>query len=112
MVDTPKVVFTKTLDRSKWDNTSIAKGELSEEIKKLKNQIGKDIIVYGGAGFVSSLIKEDLIDEYHLFVNPAVIGSGMTIFKDINGKRNLKLVKSIPFVCGIVLLHYEPKINN
>lgn len=108
MVDTPKVVFTKTLDKSKWENTSIAKGELGEEIKKLKNQGGKDIIVYGGAGFVSSLIKAGLIDEYHLFVNPAVIGSGMTIFKYINGKRNLKLVKSIPFDCGIVLLHYEP----
>lgn len=112
MVDTPKVVFTKTLDKPKWENTTLAKGKLSEEVKKLKNQNGKDIIVYGGAGFVSSLIKEDLIDEYHLFVNPAVIGSGMTIFNGIKDKRSLKLTKSIPFDCGIVLLHYVPKSNN
>src|SRR2546423_8468881 len=67
MVDTPKVVFTKTLDRSTWNNTSLAKGNLAEEIASLKNQSqslsgGKDIIVYGGADFVSSLIKEGLID--------------------------------------------------
>ncbi len=112
MVDKPKVVFSKTLKESKWDNTVIAGGELKEEIAKLKNQDGKDIIVYGGAGFVSSLIKEGLIDEYHLFVNPAVIGMGLTIFGNVNSKRNLKLVKSVPLDCGIVLLHYEPKSSN
>jgi len=60
MVDTPKVVFTKTLDKSTWNNTILAKGDLAEEIANLKNQDGKDIIVYGGAGFVSSLINEGL----------------------------------------------------
>ncbi|HEY6626688.1 MAG TPA: dihydrofolate reductase family protein [Ignavibacteriaceae bacterium] len=63
MVDYPKVVFTKTLNKSEWKNTTLAKGNLSEEVNSLKNQSGKDIIVYGGAGFVSSLIKENLIDE-------------------------------------------------
>lgn len=108
MVDTPKVVFTKTLTKSNWENTSIAKGDLRDEVKKIKNQNGKDIIVYGGASFVSSLIKAGLIDEYHLFVNPAAISSGLTIFNGVNGKLNLRLVKSIPFDHGIVLLHYEP----
>src|SRR6185503_3841495 len=65
--DTPKVVFTKTLDKSKWDNTVLAKGDLFDEITTLKKRDGKDIIVYGGAGFVSSLIKEGLIDEFNLF---------------------------------------------
>jgi len=77
MVDYPKVVFTKTLNKSEWKNTTLAKGNLSEEVNSLKNQSGKDIIVYGGAGFVSSLIKENLIDEYYLFINPTVIGKGM-----------------------------------
>jgi len=109
MVDTLKVVFTKTLEKSEWENTVIAKGNLADEIKKLKSQQGKDIIVYGGAEFDSSLIKEKLIDELHLFMNPAVIGNGLTIFKNISDKQNLQLIKATPFDCGIVVLHYQPK---
>ena len=107
--DTPKVVFTKTLDRSAWDNTILAKGDLVDEITTLKNQDGHDIIAYGGATFVSALIKHGLIDEYHLFVNPAAIGNGLPIFKELDGKQNLTLKKSEAFACGIVLLCYEPK---
>lgn len=109
MIETPKVVFTKTLNKSKWVNTDIATGDLTGEINKLKRQERKDIIVYGGASFDSSLIKAGLIDEFHLFVNPAAIGKGMTIFKDLNEIQKLILVKSLAFDCGIVLLHYEPK---
>jgi dihydrofolate reductase len=109
MIETPKVVFTKTLNKSEWVNTDIATGDLTDEINKLKRQNGKDIIVYGGASFDSSLIKAGLIDEFHLFVNPAAIGNGMTIFKDLNGMQKFTLVKSIAFDCGIVLLHYEGK---
>lgn len=104
--ETPKVVFTKTLEKSEWNNTVLAKGDLADEIKKLKLQEGRDIIAYGGAAFVSSLIREGLIDEYHLFINPAAIGNGLTIFKDLDAKRDLKLVKSKAFDCGIALLHY------
>ena len=109
MIETPKVVFTKTLQKSQWVNTDIATGDLTEEIMKLKTQNGKDIIVYGGASLDSSLIKEGLIDDFHLFINPAAIGKGMTIFKDLNNIQKFILVKSIAFDCGIVLLHYEPK---
>jgi len=113
MIDKPKVVFTKTLDTSPWENTVLAKDELADEIKKLKSQSqslsgGKDIIVYGGATFVSSLIRAGLIDEFHLFVNPAIIGTGLSIFKDIDAKQKLKLLRSISFECGIVLLNYAP----
>jgi dihydrofolate reductase len=107
MIDKPKIVFTKTLDKSEWENTTLAKGEFADQIKKLKSQPGKDIIVYGGAGFDSSLIKEKLVDELHLFVNPAVIGKGLPIFKTISAKQSFKLIRSTPFDCGIVLLHYE-----
>ena len=106
MVDKPKVVFTKTLEKSSWENTRLAKGQLADEIKNVKKESGKDIIVYGGAGFVSSLIRENLIDEFHLFVNPAILGRGLTIFKSVEEKQNLKLVQSISFSCGIVLLNY------
>lgn len=107
--DTPKVVFTKTLDKSEWDNTVLAKGDLVDEITNLKKQDGKDIIAYGGATFVSALIKHRLIDEFHLFINPTAIGNGMTIFKELDSKQDLTLVKSISFDCGIVVLNYEPK---
>jgi dihydrofolate reductase len=110
MIEIPKVVFTKTLNKSEWVNTDIATGDLTDEINKLKRQNGKDIIVYGGASFDSSLIKAGLIDEFYLFVNPAAIGNGMTIFKDLNEMLKFTLAKSIPFDCGVVLLHYEAKI--
>jgi dihydrofolate reductase len=106
--ETPKVVFTQTLVESEWDNTVLATGDLVEEINQLKNQEGPDIIAYGGATFVSNLIKHGLIDEYHLFVNPAAIGSGMPIFQNLDSTQKLTLVKAVPFACGIVVLHYEP----
>jgi dihydrofolate reductase len=109
MIETPKVVFSKTLNISKWVNTEIATGDLTDEINKIKRQEGKDIIVYGGASFYSSLIKAAVIDEFHLFINPAAIGNGMTIFKDLNGMQKFTLVKSIAFDCGIVLLQYRGK---
>jgi dihydrofolate reductase len=108
MVETPKIVFTKTLDKSPWPNTDLAKGDLVTEVNALKNKSGKDMIVYGGATFVSSLIKAGLIDEYHFFINPTAISNGMTIFREPESKLKLKLVKSKAFDCGIVGLHYEP----
>jgi dihydrofolate reductase len=111
MVDTPKIVFSRSLEKLEGKNATIAKGELKEELTKLKKSDGGDIIVYGGAKFVSSLIKNNLIDEYHLFVNPVAIGKGMTIFGDQEEKFNLKLVKSKAFPCGIVELCYEPGGN-
>ena len=107
--DTHKIVFTKTLDTSEWDNTVLAKGDLVDEITSLKKQDGKDIIAYGGATFVSALIKNSLIDEFHLFINPTAIGDGMTIFKELDGKQDLTFVKSASFDCGIVVLHYALK---
>ncbi|HTN21328.1 MAG TPA: dihydrofolate reductase family protein [Pelobium sp.] len=109
MVETPKAVFTKTLTKSEWDNTIIANGDLVDQITKLKNQDGGDIIVYGGAGFVSALIKHKLIDELHLLINPTAIGSGMPIFKELDGTQNLNLIKAIPFECGIAVLYYKLK---
>ncbi|HZE77723.1 MAG TPA: dihydrofolate reductase family protein [Nitrososphaeraceae archaeon] len=109
MIETPKFVFTKTLNKSEWINTDIATGDLEYEINKLKSQNGKDIIVYGGASFDSSLIKAGLIDEFYLFINPAAIGSGMTIFKDISKIQRFTMIKSISFDSGIIMLHYELK---
>lgn len=111
MVDIPKVVFTKTLDQSRWNNTTLATANLTDEIAKLKSREGKDIIVYGGAGFVSSLIKEGLIDEYYIFLNPTAIGDGMTIFKSLDRTQKFSVVASTSYSCGITVLHYQPKID-
>ena len=109
MIEIPKVVFTKTLKKSKWINTDIATGDITDEITKLKRQEGKDMVVYGGASFDSSLIKLGLIDEFLLFINPVAIGNGMTIFKDLNEIQEFNLVRSIAFDSGEVLLHYETR---
>jgi dihydrofolate reductase len=76
---------------------------------KLKSRDGKDMVVYGGASFDSSLIKLGLIDEFLLFINPVAIGNGMTIFKELNEIQKFNMVKSKPFDSGVILLHYEAR---
>jgi len=109
MVNTDKIVFTRTLETSAWDRTELAKGNLVDEIRNLKELEGGDIIVYGGANFVSSLIKERLIDTLYLFVNPVAIGNGLPIFRDLESNQNMTLSESRVFPCGIVVLCYQPK---
>jgi dihydrofolate reductase len=107
MVDTPKVVFSKTLEESRWNNTTVAKGNLADEIAHLKQQKGKDIVVYGGAGFVSSLIKEGHIDEFNLFVNPVMISKGLRIFDRLDQRQKLSLLDATPYECGVSVLRYR-----
>ncbi|MHA4809050.1 dihydrofolate reductase family protein [Flavitalea flava] len=103
-----KVVLTKTLSQSTWDNTVLAKGDLTEEVTRLKRANGRNIIVYGGATFLSSLIKSGLIDEFHLIINPSVLGSGLRIFHEVSHPLNLTLITSRAYPCGIVVLKYKP----
>jgi len=105
MVNTPKIIFSKTLKSTKGRNARVENGDLKTEINALKDQPGKDIIVYGGATFVSNLISEDLIDEYILYVNPVAIGKGMPIF---HGDKKLKLIGSTAHSAGIVVNRYLP----
>jgi dihydrofolate reductase len=106
MVDMPKVVFSKTLDHVDGQNARVENSDLNEAVSQLKRTPGKDIIVYGGATFVSSLIENGLIDELNFFVNPVAIGNGMRIFKD---RRPLTLTASVAYPCGIVVNTYKPK---
>jgi len=109
MHETKKVVFTKSRGNPEWENTIVANGDFVMEVNQLKNQQGQDMIVYSGSKFVSSLIKAGLIDEFHLFINPAAIGNGMPIFKELESRQDFQLVKATSFECGIVVIHYEPK---
>ena len=104
-----KVVFTKTLDRSEWQNTILATGELTQEVKALKAENGKDMIAYGGSSFVSALLKEGLVDEFHFFVNPTALGKGVSVFSELEDWQAFQLKKSITYDCGLVLLNYVLK---
>ena len=104
-----KYVFTKTLQKSKWKNTELIKGNFVDAIKRLKKKSGKDIIVYGGASFVASLIKAQLIDEYHLLINPAILGKGTAIFKTISDMESLSLVNARAFSCAVVAVQYNKR---
>lgn len=108
-ISTPKIVFTKTMNESIWENTKVENGELLEEVTKLKKGDGKDIIAYGGVTFVSALIKNNLIDEFHLFINPIVIGNGMSIFKEFSGYQSFEVEEVKNFDCGIIVLVYKLK---
>jgi dihydrofolate reductase len=102
----PSVIFSNTLTVSKWDNTTIMNGDLRQEVEALKNKKGREILVYGGDSFVSSLIQHDLVDEFYLLINPAVIGNGQQTFNPLKSDLKLKLVKCSPFDSGAVLLCY------
>ena len=106
--DTPKIVFSKSVSAINWVNVTVC-SNIVEEVKELKEQKGKDILIYGGASIVASFIKENLIDEYHLFVNPVAIGKGKPIFNERTGTLKLKLVKATTSSVGITILFYEPE---
>src|SRR4029453_1441890 len=106
MVGMPKVVFSKTTDRIDGQNVRVENRDLVEAVDEMKRQPGRDIVVYGGATFVSSLIEHDLIDEFNFFVNPVAIGRGMQVF---TGRKPLHLASSVAHKSGVVVNSYRPK---
>ena len=103
-----KVVFSKTLQAVKWENTQLVKGDFIEEIRKLKQRSGKDIGIFGSSDLAVTLVRHGLIDEYRIMVNPVVLGDGKRLLAGIDDKLDLKLFKTKPFKSGNVLLYYEP----
>ncbi|EFH83437.1 dihydrofolate reductase family protein [Ktedonobacter racemifer] len=109
ITEAQKVVFTKTLNMSEWHNTVLAKGDLAEEVNKLKNISGRNIITYGGATFASSLLQAGLVDELHLIINPSILGSGLPIFDKIRGAQRLSLIHSASYKGGIIVSQYKSR---
>ena len=101
-----KVVFSKTLKSVDWKNTTLAQTGLNEEVLKLKQEQGKDIMV-GSPSLIAQLMQHDLIDEYRLCVHPVVLGSGLVLFKNIQNRIVMKLTKTRTFHSGVVALYYE-----
>jgi len=104
-----KIVFSKTLDKVVWENTRLIKANAPEEIAKLKEQPGKDLIIFGSSDLAVTLIPYGSIDEYRIIVNPIVLGNGKPVFKGIKDKLKLRLIKTETFRSGNVLLFYQPE---
>jgi len=102
-----KVVLSKTLQETGLRNTKVISDHLSDNINKLKQLDGKNILIFGSPRASQSLLNQGLIDEFWLFVNPIILGQGMPLFKDITGTIKLKLVESKTFASGVIALHYE-----
>lgn len=107
-----KIVFSKTLTTPEWNNSKLAKGNIADEIARLKLQPGKNIIIYGSGKVVSALIKSGLVDEYQLWIHPVILGKGKPLFKGLQDKLDMQLYKTKTFSSGVVLFFYEPKSIN
>ncbi len=101
-----KIVFSKTMKKAEWNNTIVISDNIAEEINKLKQQPGKDLVIFGSPGLAHSLMELDLIDEYQLTLNPVILGAGKPVYENIKHKTNLKLIKATTLKSGVVGLHY------
>ena len=108
MNDTPKYVVSASLDTVDWSNSTLIKGNLAEEITRLKQRPGRNIGITGSATLVRSLLQEDLLDELVLMVHPVVVGSGRRLFTEGGDLKELNLVDSKTFGTGVVSLTYQP----
>ena len=104
-----KIVFSRTLRSADWNNAKPFKGNVAEEVSKLKARDGGDIFVFGSADLTSTLMEHDLIDEYHLGINPVILGRGTPLFKGSSSKRPLKHLETRTLKSGVVILHYAPE---
>jgi dihydrofolate reductase len=105
-----KIVFSKTLKETpwgEWKNAKPVNGDIAQEVSKLKQHTGKDMVIYGSGSIVQALTNLGLIDEYQLLVHPVVLGGGRPLFQDIKATVHLKLLESKTFHSGIVLLSYQ-----
>ena len=105
----PKIVFSRTLSKVGWNNSTLLKENAAEEISRLKQQGGKDLFIFGSANLSSTFTQAGLIDEYRICLTPHVLGGGSPLFKPSSEKMKMKLVKSTPLKSGCVILYYQPE---
>lgn len=108
MNNLPKVVFSKTLEKTDWKNTRIIKGDIAAAVRRMKEESGPPMVLMGSGTIVSQLTSARLVDEYQVIVVPLVLGRGRTMFEGVKEKVALKLKKTRPFKNGNVVLWYEP----
>jgi dihydrofolate reductase len=105
-----KVVVSRTMKGTKLTNTRVVGDGVTGEILKLKQNAGKDIVMFGSPTVAHALMRENLIDDYWLFINPILLGEGIPLFKELKARAALGLVASHVFSSGVVCLHYEGKV--
>jgi dihydrofolate reductase len=103
-----KIVFSSTLQKADWNNTRLVKDDMIGEVRRLKEQSGKDLTILGSGSIVSQLTQEGLIDEYNILLNPVVLSKGKTMFEGLKNRLALKLIETRKFGNGNMLLKYEP----
>ena len=103
-----KVVFSRTLDKADWNNTQLVRADAEQFVARLKQQPGKDILIFGSANLSASLMEKGLIDEYRLGLNPLVLGGGDPLFKPSGHELRMKLLEARPLKSGCVILRYQP----
>ena len=108
MNDIPKVVFSRTLTRADWPKSTIARGDLAQEVAALKREPGGDLIAWGGAAFAQSLSRLRLVDEYRLVIQPVALGDGLPLFAGLTGPIVLSLVEAQAYADDSVLHIYRP----
>jgi dihydrofolate reductase len=111
MNNTRKLIFSRTLEEVIW-NSQLIKDNAVEEIQRLKNQEGKNLVLFAGADLAETFVKNNLIDEYRLIVNPVLLGDGKHLFKKMDEIKKLSLKETKRFICGNIILIYEPSGNN
>jgi dihydrofolate reductase len=104
----PKYVVSSTLDKAGWNNSTVLKGDVLQEVSKLKQRVGGDIVVHGSAQLVQTLLANDLVDELRLMVFPVVLGSGKRLFGSTSDQKRMQLVESKTVGDGIAILIYKP----
>jgi dihydrofolate reductase len=102
-----KIVFSRTLDQARWQNTTLIKERIVEAMQKLKKESGPDLVIMGSGTLVSQFTDAGLIDEYQIVVNPIVLGGGKTMFDRVKGRTGLELKKTRHFKNGNVVLWYS-----
>jgi len=107
MNSSQKIVFSRTLNKADWANTRLVKDDMLGEVRKLKEQAGKELTILGSGSIVAQLAQAGLIDEYQILLNPVVLGKGKSMFEGIKESLKFKLTGTRSFKCGNVLLTYE-----
>lgn len=103
----PKIVYSRTLKEATWNNTRLVNGEAVDDVSALKQQTGKDLIIFGSANLAASLTRAGLIDEYRIMINPVILGRGVPLFQKADVPLKVELSKSRVFHNGNVLLYYQ-----
>ena len=104
----PKYVVSATLEEAEWDNSTIINENVVEETRALKQQPGKDVLIFGSGDLVNTLMGHDLIDEYRLMVFPVVVGGGKRLFGEGSATKTLELMDTKTFGSGVVVFSYGP----